>query len=66
MNLIYNRGHLTGFFTSEVSFNYRSLAFGICKASKASIHKLAKVQGCFEGSRQYIIYGCSHLNMMRD
>ena len=26
-----------------------SLAFGICEAS---IHKLAKAQGCFEGSKQ--------------
>ena len=29
-----------------------SLAFEICKAS---IHKLAKARGCFEGSRQYIL-----------
>jgi len=28
----------------------RSLAFGICEGS---VHKLAKAQGCFEGSRQY-------------
>ena len=30
----------------------RSLVFGICEAS---IHKLAKSQGCFKGSRQYIL-----------
>ena len=35
-----------------------SLAFGICKASKASeasIRELAKARGCFEGSRQHIL-----------
>ena len=29
--------------------------FAICEASDASIHKLAKAQGCFEGSRQCIL-----------
>ena len=33
----------------------RSLAFGIWEVSEASIYKLAKAQGCFEGSRQYIL-----------
>ena len=28
----------------------RSLAFGICEASEASVHKLAKARGCLEGS----------------
>ena len=33
----------------------RSLAYGICEASKASFHKLAKGRGCFEGSIQYTL-----------
>ena len=33
----------------------RSLALWICDASVASNHKLAKAQGCFEGSRQCIL-----------
>ena len=33
----------------------RSLAFWICEASEASVHKLAKARGCFEGSRQCIL-----------
>ena len=33
----------------------RSLAFWICEASEASVHKLTKAWGCFEGSRQCIL-----------
>ena len=33
----------------------RSLAFWICEASEASVHKLTKARGCFEGSRQCIL-----------
>ena len=33
----------------------RSLAFGICEVSKASIHKLVKAQSCFEGPIQYFL-----------
>ena len=33
----------------------RGLAFEICEASQASVNKLAKVLGCFKGSRQYIL-----------
>ena len=32
-----------------------SSAFGICEAIEASVQKLAKARGCFEGSRQYIL-----------
>jgi len=42
----------------------RCLAFGICEASEASIHKLAKAWGCFEGSRQYIL-SCENKFQMR-
>ena len=39
----------------------RSLAFWICEASEASIDKLTKARGCFEGSRECIL-SCEKTN----
>ena len=40
---------------SNAELSSRSLELWICKASVASIYKLCKARGCFEGSRQCIL-----------
>ena len=50
-----------GFSPSKAEWRWSpSLAFGISGASEASVHKLTKAHGCFEGSEQNILSKLPH------